>query len=211
MAKTVVIAWAFCLMLFFAMTDEVRAQQLKSDHVTMGAEHSGHMHPEAANQVQSAGSGRFSMQKAADSPGMLPVSVVSLIVMGLASLMITVKVRMKGASLPPMSGMMAAMSIGMTSSVTIGTTVGLMMAEMLVPTAIAVAFGMAAGYFSGQPYGLLASMDGMLAGLMGGMMGAMLGVMAAGEHPVWTVLFMDLVFLILLIPLYALLKEKNKV
>ncbi|CAG7598203.1 hypothetical protein PAESOLCIP111_00206 [Paenibacillus solanacearum] len=209
MNKKLVYAWVLGLLLLFGMMNEAHAQQSKPIRGIAAAEHSGHM--SSGTPSETAAPSVTAVQRAADSPGALAAYVASLLAVGLASLLMTLKVRRSGAILPAMSGMMAAMSIGMLASLLIGTIAGVMIGEMLIPTVIAVACGMLAGYFAGGPFGLLASMDGMLAGLMGGLMGAMLGVMAAGEHPLGMVLFLDLVFFIVLIPLYVLVNEGRRV
>jgi hypothetical protein len=72
-----------------------------------------------------------------------------------------------------------------------------------------VTAGLLTGYFAGKPHGVLAYMDGMLSGLMGGLMGTMLGVMLVGEHPLLTIMFMDLIFAMFLFPLNGLLKNRE--
>jgi hypothetical protein len=80
--------------------------------------------------------------------------------------------------------------------------------DLEVPTIIAVLLGMVVGFAAGKPVSLMAAMDGMAAGIMGGMMGAMLGAMLLG--PGWMVWVMDFIDIIMLITVFLLIREEEK-
>ena len=108
-----------------------------------------------------------------------------------------------------MAGMMIAMTSGMMSSLVLGTILGTMSSgQMFFPTVIGVTAGMTIGYFTGKPITFMAGFDGLMAGIMGGMMGAMLGVMVNVQNPNMMILFMDVIFVIVMLLLVKLIHEE---
>lgn len=108
-----------------------------------------------------------------------------------------------------MAGMMIAMTSGMMSSLVLGTVIGTMAdGKLFLPTVIGVIAGMAIGYFTGKPITFMAGFDGLMAGIMGGMMGAMLGVMVNIQNPEMMILFMDVIFVIVMLLLVKLIREE---
>jgi hypothetical protein len=136
------------------------------------------------------------------------INITSIILVSLATLFFVVRVGGNGAYLSKMTGMMGAMTSAMMSSVVLGTIVGLMFQKLFLSTVIAVLVGMIVGFITGRTLSLMASLDGMMSGVMGGMMGPMLGVMVINDHPILTVLFMDIVFAVMMSVLYQLLKNE---
>lgn len=113
------------------------------------------------------------------------------------------------AKLTCMAGMMIAMTSGMMSSLVLGTVIGSMAeGKMLIPTIGAVIAGMAIGYFTGIPITPMAGLDGMMAGIMGGMMGAMLGVMVTIQNPEMMILFIDAVYVIVMLVLVKVIRQE---
>ncbi|WP_438348183.1 hypothetical protein ACP8HI_21490 [Paenibacillus sp. FA6] len=136
--------------------------------------------------------------------------IASLVIVLCASIFTIVSIRSNVSSLSRMTGMMAAMTVAMMGGLVTGTVLGIMLEKMFMSTFIGVVIGMILGYISGSIHSLVAAMDGMMSGIMGGMMGAMIGVMVINDHPVLTVLFMDLLFVLILGTLHKLLKEDVK-
>ncbi|MCZ8513027.1 hypothetical protein O9H85_11455 [Paenibacillus filicis] len=159
-------------------------------------------------------SGSHAMTGTTHEAGQIPLQKTvltgSLLLVAVIVIYLVVRIRRSTFEHATMAGMMAAMAIGMMAGLVIGVIVGILTMSLFVGTVIAVAIGMASGFAAGQHQGMLASMEGLLAGLMGGMMGAMTGVMLHGEHPVLTVLFMDLIFAVLLYPLTALISPNRR-
>ncbi|WP_068618466.1 hypothetical protein [Paenibacillus tuaregi] len=122
------------------------------------------------------------------------------------TLFVIARIGRYGNALPQMSGMMAAMAIAMMAGLVVGTVAGVMLETMFASTWVGVAFGLLTGYAAGRRLSMLAVLDGMLSGIMGGMMGAMLGVMVIQDHPVLTVLFMDVLLILIVMALSSLWK-----
>lgn len=135
------------------------------------------------------------------------IYIASLVIVLGASILLMVSIRNHVSSLSRMTGMMAAMTIAMMGGLVIGTVMGIMLEKMFISTFIGVVIGLALGYIFGRQHSLMAAMDGMMSGIMGGMMGAMMGVMVIGDHPILTVLFMDLLFVLIMGALHKHLKE----
>ncbi|NEW06710.1 hypothetical protein GK047_11860 [Paenibacillus sp. SYP-B3998] len=132
-------------------------------------------------------------------------NLTSIVLVSMATLFFIVRIRGSAKHLSKMTGMMAAMATSMMASVVIGTILGLLLKGMFLSTVVGVVIGVVIGFFAGQTLSQVAALDGMMSGVMGGMMGPMLGVMVLGDHPVLTVLFMDLVFAVMMIALYQFL------
>ncbi len=110
-----------------------------------------------------------------------------------------------------MTAMMIAMAVSMMASIVVGTILGvILVGKMTVPVISSVLFGMIIGYVIGRPFSLLASLDGLLAGIMGGMMGAMLGVMVFSQDPVVMMIFVDAIFIIVMILILKLIRQEVK-
>jgi hypothetical protein len=137
------------------------------------------------------------------------VNTASLILVVIISIYLIYLARKNSRKIPCMAGMMAAMSNAMMSSLVIGTILGIMQMKMFIPTVVASVFGLVVGYLTGRSFGLISVIDGMIAGIMGGLMGAMLGVMIMGDHPTHTVLFIDILFIILTTCSIQLLRKEE--
>ncbi|WP_051236396.1 hypothetical protein [Paenibacillus pinihumi] len=133
--------------------------------------------------------------------------VGSLLLVALGSYYFIIRIRGNKEYMSVMTGMMAAMATAMAGGLVAGTVLGIMLATMMLSSVIGILIGLVIGFLAGRPLGALAVMDGILSGVMGGMMGAMLGVMVIGDHPVIMVLFMDAVYIIILIALYNMLRS----
>ncbi|AXQ50892.1 cupredoxin domain-containing protein [Lysinibacillus fusiformis] len=113
--------------------------------------------------------------------------------------------------LSEMTAMMIAMAVSMMASIVVGTILGvILVGKMTIPVISSVLFGMIIGYVIGRPFSLLASLDGLLAGIMGGMMGAMLGVMVFSQDPIVMMIFVDAIFIIVMILILKLIRQEDK-
>ncbi|WP_050182602.1 cupredoxin domain-containing protein [Domibacillus robiginosus] len=112
--------------------------------------------------------------------------------------------------IPPMVGMMTAMTLGMLIGLLGGTILGAyFQGDLFWSTVTGGGLGFLAGMIIGSPLNLLTALEGMLSGLMGGMMGAMLGVMVSGTYIETTIIILFLLeFLFNLIVLYLLIGER---
>lgn len=109
-----------------------------------------------------------------------------------------------------MAGMMIAMTTGMMTSISLGVVLGLYLNhDLTYSTILSVFVGMVAGYLTGKPVSLMAAMDGLMAGIMGGMMGAMLGVMLLPSNSNIMVLFVDILFVVVMLLLLKLIDEES--
>ncbi|MFC7391983.1 hypothetical protein [Scopulibacillus cellulosilyticus] len=102
----------------------------------------------------------------------------------------------------------------MSLSTIISLTLGTILATLIdYHFFISLLFGLAFGLIIGKPFGSFAIVDGMVSGLMGGIMGVMVPMMVH-INQVWSVLFMDIIFIILIsinLKLFLLLTGKGKV
>jgi hypothetical protein len=137
------------------------------------------------------------------------INWISLLVVAIVSFSVFLLTTKRKTEMSIMTGMVVAMSNAMMSSVVVGTIIGMMIMKMFIPTVVGVLMGMIVGYLTGKPLGFTAIIDGMMAGIMGGMMGAMLGVMTMDDHPLFMVLFVDLIYLLMMVLLWGLISKET--
>ncbi|WP_282198361.1 hypothetical protein [Collibacillus ludicampi] len=137
------------------------------------------------------------------------MSWISLIFVAIVSIYVFRLTTKRKTEMSIMTGMIVAMSNAMMSSVVVGTIIAMMIMKMFVPTVVGVLMGMIVGYLTGKPLGFMAIIDGIMAGIMGGMMGAMLGVMTMDDHPLYMVLFVDLVYILMMAFLWGFLSKES--
>lgn len=105
-------------------------------------------------------------------------------------------------------------SVVMSLGTTIGLSMGVILANLIdYHFFVSCLVGLALGYIIGKPFSLYAIVDGMVSGIMGGIMGVMIPMMVH-LNPIWSVLFMDLVFVILMffnLKLALLIKGKGRI
>lgn len=146
-----------------------------------------------------------------DERGTNMLYVISLGIVLILTGYVTILAHRVKQQLSNMTAMMIAMAVAMMSSVLVGTIFGIIMyGKLTTPVMIAVLVGMIMGYSIGRPFSLLASLDGVLSGIMGGMMGAMLGVMVISQNPYQVTLFMDTIFIVVMMLILQLIHKEAK-
>lgn len=101
--------------------------------------------------------------------------------------------------IPPMTGMILAMTAAMLSSFGLGVLLAAVWHfDLAVATMLSIIFGILIGILAGHPISPFAMLDGLIAGFMGGAMGPMLGAMlpaVSGGTFLW---FLDVLLLLVL-------------
>jgi hypothetical protein len=137
---------------------------------------------------------------------MLLINMFFLCLLTLCGILYTYQYRLQ---LTCTDGMIIAMVIGGLSGISLGMNIQIYLVNDLTnSTIIAIIIGMIAGYSTGKPVSLMASIDGVMAGFMGGMMSPMLGAML--NNPIPMIWFLDLVYILVSIMLFSLVKEAKE-